>query len=90
MTEVNFDVAISLRRIYLGVTGEKDDNLTGHATMIEVGVESQNINLLKVDHRCRASVFGASITTLNTFELLYVFANKLKKVSSIYTDNLAV
>lgn len=58
--------------------------------MVEVGVENQNINLLKVDHRCRASVFGASVTTLNSYELLYVFVNKLIKVSSIYTDNLAV
>lgn len=30
LTEFNFDVAISLKRIYLGVTGEKDDALTGH------------------------------------------------------------
>ena len=35
-------------------------------------------------------MFGASITTLNSYEMLFVFANKLKKVASIYGDNLAV
>ena len=90
MAELNFDVAVSLRRIYMGITGDRDDNITGNSTMVEVGVDNQNINLLKVDHRCRASVFGASVTTLNTYEMLYVFVNKLKKISSVYTDNLAV
>ncbi len=40
MTELNFDIAISLRKIYLGVTGEKDDYLTNHATMLELGVDN--------------------------------------------------
>jgi hypothetical protein len=90
MSELNFDIAISLRKIYIGVTGERDDTLTNHQTMLEIGVENQNVNILKIDHKCRASVFGASITTLSSYELLYVFVNKLKKVSSIYTDTLGV
>lgn len=47
MADLNFDVAISLRKIYLGVTGEKEDYLTNHSTMVETGIESQNINIVK-------------------------------------------
>lgn len=36
------------------------------------------------------SVFGISITTLNTFEMLFTFANKLQKVASMYKDNVAI
>ena len=36
------------------------------------------------------SVFGISVTTLNSIEMLYVFANKMKKVVAVYMDDLAV
>ena len=44
----------------------------------------------KEDFKCKVSVFGVSVTTLNNFEMLFMFVNKLKKVSSMYKDNLAV
>lgn len=38
----------------------------------------------------KASLFGASISTLNRLELLFMFASKLQKISKIYLDNVAV
>jgi hypothetical protein len=36
------------------------------------------------------TVFGISVTTLNSFEMLFIFANNMKKVVKMYSDNLAV
>ena len=55
-----------------------------------MGIDNQSINIVKEERKCKASVFGASITTLNSFELLFMFSNKLKKVSTIYLDNMAL
>ena len=79
-----------MRKIYFGLTGDKDDYLTASQTLLELGIEDQSIHLGRQDLKCKATVFGVSVTTLNTFELLWVFANKLKKSSAVYTDNLAV
>jgi len=38
----------------------------------------------------KASLFGASVSTLNRFELLFMFVSKLQKISKIYLDNVAV
>lgn len=35
-------------------------------------------------------VFGIYFTTLNTFEMIYMFANRLKKTASIYKDDIAI
>lgn len=87
---INFDVQINLRKIYLGLTGEKEDYLTQNQTLLEVGIDNQSIDIVKSENRCKASVFGASVTTLNSFDMLFLFANKLQKVAKVYTDNLAV
>jgi hypothetical protein len=48
------------------------------------------VTLLKQDQNCKTSVAGVSFTTLNSFEMLFIFATRLQKISSLYTDNLAV
>ena len=90
LSEINFDVGIALKTIYLGLTGDKDDPFVSNQTLLELGIDNQSINLLKEDFKCKVSVFGISVTTLNSFEMLFTFANKLKKVSTMYKDNLAV
>ena len=90
LAELNLDVAIQLRKIYFGLAADKDEYVTSGQTMLEVGIDNQSINIIKEEKRCKASVFGASVTTLNSFELLFMFANKLKKVSTIYLDNMAI
>lgn len=90
LTELNLDVAIQLRKIYFGLAADKDEYVTTGQTLLEVGIDNQSITIVKEDRKCKATVFGASITTLNSFELLFMFANKLKKVSTIYLDNMAI
>lgn len=79
-----------MRKVYVGLTGDKEDYSTGSQTLLELAVEDQNLSLLKKDFTCRATVVGVSITALNSFEMLFAFTNKLKKVATIYSDNLAV
>jgi hypothetical protein len=90
LMELNLDVAIELRKIYFGLAADKDEYVTSGQTLLEVGIDNQSITIVKEDKKCKATVFGASITTLNSFELLFMFANKLKKVSTIYLDNMAI
>ena len=90
LAEINFDVSIMLRNIYLGVTADVDDHFVSNQTLLEFGVENQAINLVKQDFKCKVSVFGTSVSTLNSLEMLFIFANKLKKVASVYSDDLAV
>lgn len=90
LAELNLDVAIQLRKIYFGLAADKDEYVTSGQTLLEVGIDNQSITIVKEDKKCKATVFGASITTLNSFELLFMFANKLKKVSTIYLDNMAI
>lgn len=90
LAELNLDVAIQLRKIYFGLAADKDEYVTTGQTLLEVGIDNQSITIVKEDKRCKATVFGASVTTLNSFELLFMFANKLKKVSTIYLDNMAI
>lgn len=35
-------------------------------------------------------MFGISATTLNSFEMLFIFANNMKKVVATYGENIAV
>jgi hypothetical protein len=35
-------------------------------------------------------VFGISVSTLNSLEMLFIFANKLKKVALVYKDDIAI
>ena len=79
-----------MKNIYLGVTAERDDPFVPNQTLLEFGIENQTINLVKSDFKCKVSVFGISVTTLNSFEMLFIFANKLKKVASMYKEDLAV
>jgi hypothetical protein len=44
----------------------------------------------KEEFRCKFSVFGISVSTLNSFEMLYMFMNKLKKASSLYMEDIAI
>lgn len=81
---------IALKNISLGVTGDRDDPFVASQSLLEFGIENQAINLIKEDFKCKVSVFGISVTTLNSFEMLFIFANKLKKTTSMYKDNLAV
>lgn len=53
-------------------------------------MENQNIHIAKENLFCKAAVFGAFIKTLNRFELLFMFANKLQKISKMYLENVAV
>jgi hypothetical protein len=77
LRELQFDVVIKLHKLYFGLAGEKEDYLTANSTQLEVCVENQIITLLKQDYKCIANVCGVSITTLNSFEMLFIFANKL-------------
>jgi hypothetical protein len=77
LRELQFDVVIKLHKLYFGLAGEKEDYLTANSTQLEVCVENKNITLLKQDYKCIANVCGVSITTLNSFEMLFIFANKL-------------
>lgn len=36
------------------------------------------------------SIFGFTFAALNSFEMIYMFVNKLKKSSALYQDNLAL
>jgi hypothetical protein len=90
LLDINLDVAIAIRKIYLGLTGDREDYLTAHQTLFELAVENQNISLLKKDFMCKATVIGVSVTTLNAFEMLFALANKIKKVGNVYAENLAV
>ncbi len=40
MVELNFDVAIGLRRVYLGLTGERDEQLLVRNTIVEIGIDN--------------------------------------------------
>lgn len=77
-----------MRRIYFGLTGDKEDYLTANQTLFELGLDNMIIALNKKDHNCKATVLGISVTALNSFEMLFIFANKLKKVTKIYTENV--
>jgi hypothetical protein len=57
---------------------------------MEFGVENQSINLMKQDFKCKISVFGISVTTLNSFEMIHMFANRLKKAASVYNNDIAI
>lgn len=81
---------VVLKKIYLGVTGDMNDPFVSSQTLLEFGIDNQSIGLNKQDFKCRVSVFGISFTTLNSFEMLFIFANKLQKTTSMYKDNLAV
>jgi len=38
----------------------------------------------------KASVFGYYISTLNRYELIFMFFQKLQKISKMYLENMAV
>ncbi len=75
LADFNFDVAICMKKVYLGLAGEKEDILTSSSTMLEVAVENQNISLIKKDIRCHANVCGISVTSLSSFEMIFAFVN---------------
>ena len=79
-----------LRTVYLGLTADRDDPFIPNSTLMEFGIENQNIVLQKQDFKCKVSVFGISITTLNSCEMLYMFVNKLKKAAAIYGEDIAL
>jgi hypothetical protein len=90
LADVNFDVGISLKSVYLGLTADNEDLLIQNQTLVELGIDNQSIHLSKEDFKCKVSVFGISVTTLNSFEMLYTAVNKMKKIAKMYSDNLAV
>ena len=57
---------------------------------MEFEIENQSVSLWKQDFKCRLGVFGLKVTTLNTFEMLFMFANKLKKAANTYKNDIAV
>lgn len=83
-------MSVGLKQIHLGLTADKDDPFIANQTLLEFGIENQTINLTKEDFKCKVSVFGIYLTALNSFEMLYMFVNKLKKVSLLYKEDLAV
>lgn len=90
LSEINFDIGILLRTIYLGVTADVDDHFVANQTLLELGIDNQAINLVKENFKCKVSVFGISVSTLNSLEMLFIFVNKLNKVANVYKDDLAV
>ena len=74
----------------MGLTSDRDDPLIAGQTLLEFGIENQNISLQKEDFKCKTSVFGITVTTLNSYEMLYMFVNKLKKAASVYGEDLAI
>ena len=81
LNDLNFDVNVALKKIYLGVTGDRDDPFVSSQTLLEFGIDNQSISLTKQDFKCKVSIFGISFTTLNSFEMLFIFANKLNKTA---------
>jgi hypothetical protein len=79
-----------LKKIYLGLTADKNDPFIPNQTLLEFGIDNQSITLQKQEFVCKVSVFGISITTLNSNEMLFIFVNKLKKAASLYKDELAI
>ena len=53
-------------------------------------MEQQQIKLTKEDFKSKFSAFGVTVSVLNSFEMIYMFINKIKKMSALYADNLAV
>lgn len=47
LAELNFDVIICLRKIYFGLAGDKEDIITANQTLLEVGIDNQNISIQK-------------------------------------------
>ncbi len=90
LNDINFDISVGIKKVYLGLTTDKDDVFIPNQTLLEFGVDGQNISLQKQDYKCKVSVLGISITTLNTYEMLYMFANKLKKAALLYKEDLAI
>lgn len=90
LSDLNFDVGLTLKNVYLGITGDKEDPLVANQTLLEFGIENQAVYLTKQDFKCKVSVFGISVSTLNSFEMLFVFANNTKKVVANYGENIAV
>jgi len=46
--------------------------------------------LFKEDFKCKVGVFGVTVTTLNSYEMLYMFVNKLKKAGAFYKEDIAI
>jgi hypothetical protein len=90
LASLNFQIEFLLKKISIGITGDKDDILVGNQTLLEFGLENQLIRLSKEDFICKGSVFGFTFKTYNCFELLLMFAQKLKKFSQLHSDNLAI
>jgi hypothetical protein len=38
--QINFDVNLALKNIYLGLTGDRDDHFVGSQTLLEFGIEN--------------------------------------------------
>jgi len=90
LANVDFKVNFLLKRINFAFTGDKDDLLLGNATLLEFGLEDQTIKLAKEGFICKASVFGFTFKTLNSFEMIVMFLQKLKKFSKMHSDNIAI
>ncbi len=45
LKDIDFDMAIGLRKIYVGLKGDKEDYLTGDQTLVEVNIDTQAINI---------------------------------------------
>ncbi len=90
LDNINFDISIILKTFYIGLTSDRDDPLIPQQTLMEFEIENQNVSLWKQDFKCKLGVFGIKVSTLNTFEMLYLFANKLKKAATSYKNDLAV
>ena len=83
-------MSVGFNNIYLGVTADRDDHFVANQTLLEFGIDNQSVSLIKQDFKCKVSVFGISVSTLNSFEMLFIFALKLQKVAMMYKDDLAV
>ncbi len=75
LSGIDYDVLVKFNNISMGITGDRDDYLIGRQTLIEYGLENQQIRLLKEAFKCKSSFFGFTVQTHNSFEMLYMFAN---------------
>jgi hypothetical protein len=81
---------LALKNINISTTSDRDDPFISHQTLLQFGIDNQKIDLFKEDFKCKASVFGIYVHALNSFEMLYMFAQKLKRITKMYKDDLAI
>jgi len=90
LEDLNFSIEFLINNVYFGMVGDKDDIFVPGLTLLEFGIERQAIRLEKQDFRCKSSLFGITLTTLNSYEMIFSFVKRLQKQFKQYEDALAI